>query len=99
RSVDRGLLGSSPRLIAACNVLHRLPAPRHPPSALQYLPRRCSRSLCTSQGTRLATCWRLRGLVARPFACGGQPEVRRVRSLQSCTVCPTTLPQPPSVRS
>jgi hypothetical protein len=34
RSSDRSLLGGSPRLIAACNVLHRLLAPRHPPYAL-----------------------------------------------------------------
>src|SRR6266487_4633596 len=31
---DQCLLGGSPRLIAACNVLHRLLAPRHPPYAL-----------------------------------------------------------------
>jgi hypothetical protein len=28
---------SSPRLFAACHVLHRLPAPRHPPCALTAL--------------------------------------------------------------
>src|SRR6266542_156724 len=32
--LGRSLLGGSPRLIAACNVLHRLLAPRHPPYAL-----------------------------------------------------------------
>jgi hypothetical protein len=31
------LFGSSPWLIAACNVLHRLLAPRHPPIALTNL--------------------------------------------------------------
>src|SRR5437879_3021558 len=31
---DQSLLGGSPRLIAACDVLHRLLAPRHPPYAL-----------------------------------------------------------------
>ena len=31
------LTGSSPRLIAACHVLHRLSMPRHPPNALQTL--------------------------------------------------------------
>ncbi len=31
------LTGSSPRLIAACHVLHRLHAPRHPPDALRSL--------------------------------------------------------------
>ena len=37
KSADHSLLGSYPRLIAACNVLHRLLAPRHPPSALTNL--------------------------------------------------------------
>jgi hypothetical protein len=37
KSTDLGLLGISPWLIAACNVLHRLLAPRHPPSALTNL--------------------------------------------------------------
>ncbi len=31
------LARSSPRLIAACYVLHRLSMPRHPPDALAYL--------------------------------------------------------------
>ena len=31
------LARSSPRLIAACYVLHRLSVPRHPPNALTYL--------------------------------------------------------------
>ncbi len=31
------LARSSPRLIAACYVLHRLSMPRHPPDALTYL--------------------------------------------------------------
>ena len=33
-STDRSLIGSSPWLIAAIHVLHRLQAPRHPPLAL-----------------------------------------------------------------
>ena len=33
-STDRSLVGSSPWLIAATHVLHRLQAPRHPPLAL-----------------------------------------------------------------
>jgi hypothetical protein len=37
KSTDQGLLGISPWLIAACNVFHRLLAPRHPPSALTNL--------------------------------------------------------------
>ena len=36
-SPDHSLLGGSPRHIAACNVLHRLLAPRHPPCTLSSL--------------------------------------------------------------
>ena len=36
-SSDQRSVGSSPRLIAASNVLHRLPVPRHPPCALTHL--------------------------------------------------------------
>ena len=42
------LIRSSPRLIAAYHVLHRLSAPRHPPNALKALDRshdRCPRDL------------------------------------------------------
>jgi hypothetical protein len=51
RSVD-----SSTRLIAVSHVLHRLLTPRHPPCALHNLTtsQRCSRSLCSSQGSRPA---------------------------------------------
>ena len=38
-SSDQRSVGSSPRLIAASNVLHRLPVPRHPPCALKHLQR------------------------------------------------------------
>ena len=37
KSPDQSLLSSSPRHIAASHVLHRLLAPRHPPSALTSL--------------------------------------------------------------
>ena len=37
RSPDQRLLSTSPKLIAASHVLHRLCAPRHPPSALSSL--------------------------------------------------------------
>ena len=36
-SSDQSSVDSSPRLIAASNVLHRLPVPRHPPCALKHL--------------------------------------------------------------
>ena len=60
---DHSSVDSSPRLIAASHVLHRLLVPRHPPCALKNLhttqqskncrPRnkRCSRPLCRSQTT------------------------------------------------
>ena len=37
KSPDQSLLSGSPKLIAACHVLHRLLAPRHPPCALNSL--------------------------------------------------------------
>ena len=48
---DHSSVDSSPRLIAAYHVLHRLLVPRHPPYALNYLQKRCSRPLCNSQTT------------------------------------------------
>ena len=49
-STDQRLVGSSPWLIAATHVLHRLQAPRHPPLALCSLEKqRCSCSLWNSQ--------------------------------------------------
>src|SRR5687768_1475490 len=46
------LVRSSPRLIAAYHVLHRLSAPRHPPNALLALDR--SHDRCPQQGLPLA---------------------------------------------
>jgi len=37
KSSDQSLLSNSPKLIAACHVLHRLLVPRHPPNALSSL--------------------------------------------------------------
>ena len=51
---DHSSFGSSPRLIAAYYVLHRLLVPRHPPYATITWPlqiTRCSRTLFTSQNT------------------------------------------------
>ena len=49
---DHSSVDSSPRLIAASHVLHRLLVPRHPPCALNNLTtKRCSRPLCKSQTT------------------------------------------------
>ena len=49
-STDQSSVGSSPWLIAATHVLHRLQAPRHPPLAFVAWRTRCSCSLCNSQG-------------------------------------------------
>ena len=53
KSPDHSLVADSPGLIAGSNVLHRLLVPRHPPCALINLATtyRCSRPLCSSQGT------------------------------------------------
>ena len=40
KSWDQWMVSSSPRLIAAAHVLHRLSVPRHPPCALVLLIRR-----------------------------------------------------------
>lgn len=51
------LVRSSPRLIAAYHVLHRLSAPRHPPNALKALDRsrdRCPHADATAYGCRSA---------------------------------------------
>src|SRR3712207_7436466 len=52
------LVRSSPRLIAAYHVLHRLSAPRHPPNALKALDRshdRCPPPLAGQTATPAAT--------------------------------------------
>src|SRR5713226_8112562 len=46
------LVRSSPRLIAAYHVLHRLSAPRHPPNTLKALDR--SHYQCSSQGSEIS---------------------------------------------
>src|SRR5699024_5839065 len=53
KSPDHSSVVSFPGLIADSYVLHRLLVPRHPPIALSslLLLQRCSRPLCSSQGT------------------------------------------------
>src|SRR4051794_32990823 len=48
------LVRSSPRLIAAYHVLHRLSAPRHPPNALKALDRSRDRCPHARSGSRKA---------------------------------------------
>src|SRR5437764_8594404 len=60
RSRDQGLVSTSPALIAAAHVLHRLLAPRHPPCALVLLIEEKTVSAameitrCTSAGAHAA---------------------------------------------
>src|SRR5262249_39433362 len=56
RSRDQRLVSTSPALIAAAHVLHRLLAPRHPPCALVLLIERSTLSVATefSRSTRNA---------------------------------------------
>ena len=80
------LVRSSPRLIAAYHVLHRLSAPRHPPNALKALDRshdRCPpvpqdggpiRPLQSKERTIRKTCLRLS---PKTFACLTHPVVQR----------------------
>jgi hypothetical protein len=55
-SSDQRSVDSSPRLIAASYVLHRLPVPRHPPCALKHLQHKITkneiRKNCTSKQTK-----------------------------------------------
>lgn len=53
---DHSLLGSSPRLIAACYVLRRLNLPRHPPCTLSCLTNCYSRHLSNCYIVRRRFC-------------------------------------------
>lgn len=63
------LVRSSPRLIAAYHVLHRLSAPRHPPNALKTLDR--FRDRCPLTGSRYQ---RLRSSLAASACSGCRPD-------------------------
>ena len=71
RSPDQSSFDSSPRLIAACHVLHRLSTPRHPPCALSSLATfmRGCRPATTSFRTRSRT----------SASCTGQTDFQRLR--------------------
>ena len=70
-SPDQSSFDSSPRLIAACHVLHRLSTPRHPPCALSSLA--TFMRDCRPAATRFLT---------RPrtsASCTGQTDFQRLR--------------------
>src|SRR5437667_7039521 len=58
KSPDQSLISSSPRLIAAVHVLHRLQVPRHPPCALIHLihVENTTKPLWSFQGARRSFC-------------------------------------------
>jgi hypothetical protein len=101
------LVRSSPRLIAAYHVLHRLSAPRHPPNALKALDRshdRCPpvpqdggpiRPLQSKERTIRKTCLRLS---PKTFACLTHPVVQRSddqrSEIESPRWCAGSLRQP-----
>ena len=72
-------VNSSPKLIAACHVLHRLPMPRHPPLALSSLSIKLDQ---TNIRTQLTVTFVPRG---DPFTVRWQatnPPVHRIVSVQ-----------------
>jgi hypothetical protein len=64
----------SPKLIAACHVLHRLSVPRHPPSTLSNLTIKCL-DLMRSAVARLSTCCAF--LFYNPYSIVNERPMRR----------------------
>jgi hypothetical protein len=62
KSPDQSLFSDSPGLNAACHVLHRLPAPRHPLCALNYLTIKFSQV----EKCRMFDCQRTMKIYAHP---------------------------------
>ena len=81
------LIRSSPQLIAAYHVLHRLCMPRHPPNALLTLDRsHCQyRPLKARIGTFLSTCLRSTPNTRRHPASRNTPSVPKVECPKSCS--------------
>jgi hypothetical protein len=101
------LVRSSPRLIAAYHVLHRLSAPRHPPDALKALDRshdRCpvmtdSRS-CPSPSSTVTIKTGSRSFRTRCLMLAERTRVRRSRSDPGTfPLHDVRYPQPPAIAS
>ena len=84
-SSDQRSVGSSPRHIAASNVLHRLPVPRHPPCALKHLQHKNQKMSfkrnCTSNAHK-----------TRPHPQGVRPHILRARCSQPLSTNQTPHP-------
>ena len=75
----------SPRLIAACHVLHRLLLPRHPPCALSSLTTKFT------QLTRRLRRWLL-AFSYQPLATTADPNLRKFHdAFCSCSSLPTVI--------
>ncbi len=82
------LVRSSPGLIAAYHVLHRLSAPRHPPDALLSLDRsHCRRTLSRTGSLLLLPV--LGSLDAIPYVATTRQNGRRTRDLSLHETCPS----------
>src|SRR5919108_1062831 len=76
-SRDQGLVSTSPALIAAAHVLHRLLAPRHPPCALVLL---IEKNTCIPL-------WSFQGARGHAPAIREQPPEDGLSKLSSKTLC------------
>src|SRR5262245_23212214 len=85
------LVCSSPGLIAAYRVLHRLLAPRHSPYALSSLTTSVSNSrdheLCELTATSARSLLTLRDLIGNQIACSKRTTVCRIFSCQRPAEC------------
>jgi hypothetical protein len=75
KSPGQRLVSTSPGLIAAAHVLHRLLAPRHPPCALRSLDQK---------RTRVSSLWSFQGARGTTPACR-QTAARRSLKTQQCS--------------
>jgi hypothetical protein len=82
KSADQRLFSTSPRLIAAVHVLHRLLTPRHPPRALRILT--IEHTYCRYAVFKVRTLSRANAGFSRPAVRPRTPEIALVgRSLRA----------------
>jgi hypothetical protein len=88
----------SPKLIAGCDVLHRLSVPRHPPNALLSLENNKDNCLTQGQARRRRRLFSQRNNHGGPTARSAAPDMRaRVRSSRPPTRRPLRLATRPRV--
>ncbi len=79
------LVCNSPKLIAACHVLHRLLAPRHPPYALSSLTKECSDAVGRTRPHRNHTTSFQKATVCGVFSCQGTVNLVENTGLEPAT--------------